>query len=114
MSRERVASLAQLQPGEAVQVRVGSDFVALARESNGDVHAVADLCTHAAVSLSEGLVEDCTIECWLHGSAFDLRTGAPTALPAITPVDVYEVSIEGDDVYVDTDVIVNAETAKEN
>ena len=114
MTRERVASLNDLTPGEAVQVRVGSEFVALARQTNGDVHAVADLCTHAAVSLSEGMVEDCTIECWLHGSAFDLRTGKPTALPAITPVDVYAVSVEGDDVYVDTDVIVNAETAKEN
>ncbi len=114
MSRERVASLSELQKGEAVQVRVGGDFVALARESNGDVHAVADLCTHAAVSLSEGMVEDCTIECWLHGSAFDLRTGKPTALPAVTPVNVYAVEIEGDDVYVDTATIVNAETAKEN
>jgi 3-phenylpropionate/trans-cinnamate dioxygenase ferredoxin component len=114
VSRERVASLSELEKGEAVQVKVGSDFVALARDTEGGVHAVADLCTHAAVSLSEGLVEDCTIECWLHGSAFDLRTGAPTALPAITPVDVYAVEIDGDDVYVDTSRIVNAETAKEN
>ncbi len=114
MSRERVASLTDLTPGEAVQVQVGGDFVALARESNGDVHAVADLCTHAAVSLSEGMVEDCTIECWLHGSAFDLRTGKPTALPAVTPVNVYAVSVEGDDVYVDTAIIVNAAPAKEN
>ncbi|MBT0772418.1 non-heme iron oxygenase ferredoxin subunit [Kineosporia sp. J2-2] len=114
MSRERVASLADLTPGEAVQVTVGTALVALARENNGEVHAVADLCTHAAVSLSEGLVEDCTIECWLHGSAFDLRTGRPTALPAVTPVDVYEVTLEGDDVYVDTDVIVNSASSKEN
>ena len=108
MSRERVASLADLAPGEAVQVRAGGEFVALARDTSGEVHAVADLCTHAAVSLSEGDVEDCTIECWLHGSAFDLRTGEPTALPAITPVDVYAVEIDGDDVYVDTAVILNA------
>ncbi|GAB6902767.1 non-heme iron oxygenase ferredoxin subunit [Kineosporia succinea] len=108
MSRERVASLADLKPGEAIQVSAGGKTVALARESNGDVHAVADLCTHAAVSLSEGMVEDCTIECWLHGSAFDLRSGKPTVLPAVTPVEVYEVSLEGDDVYVDTAVITNA------
>ncbi len=114
MSRERVASLSGLAPGEAVQVVAGGALVALAREASGEVHAVADLCTHAAVSLSEGEVEDCTIECWLHGSRFDLRTGAPTALPAITPVDVYAVEIEGDDVYVDTATIVNAATSKEN
>ncbi len=114
MSRERVASLAELAPGEAVQVLTNGTLVALAREASGEVHALADLCTHAAVSLSEGEVEDCAIECWLHGSRFDLRTGKPTALPAITPVDVYAVTIDGDDVYVDTNVIVNAAPSKEN
>ncbi|GAA3611402.1 hypothetical protein GCM10022223_29390 [Kineosporia mesophila] len=111
MSRERVAGLADLKAGEAIQVKSGGRNIALAREASGEVHAVADLCTHAAVSLSEGDVEGCTIECWLHGSAFDLRTGAPTAPPAITPVDVYAVTVEGDDVYVDTDIIVNASSS---
>ncbi|WP_234317555.1 Rieske 2Fe-2S domain-containing protein, partial [Streptomyces stelliscabiei] len=41
-------------------------------------------------------VEDCQIECWLHGSAFDLRTGKPSGLPATRPVPVYPVKIEGD------------------
>ena len=39
-------------------------------------------CSHAEVALSEGDVTDCQIECWLHGSMFDLRTGKPTNLPA--------------------------------
>ena len=58
---------------------------------------------HAEVSLSEGEVEDCTIECWLHGSQFDLRTGQPLSLPAIRPVPVYPVRVEGDAVLVDTE-----------
>ena len=41
-----------------------------------------------------------TIECWLHGSRFDLRTGKPSGLPATRPVPVYPVKIEGDDVLV--------------
>ena len=56
--------------------------------------------------LSEGDVEEFkgapTIECWLHGSCFDLRTGEPTNLPATEPVAVYPVRVEGEDVYVDT------------
>ena len=36
--------------------------------------------------LSEGDVEGCEIECWLHGSRFDLRTGKPSGLPATEPV----------------------------
>ena len=59
------------------------------------------------VSVGEGDVEEIdgapTIECWLHGSAFDLRTGEPTNLPATEPVDVYPVRVEGEDVYVDTE-----------
>ena len=39
------------------------------------VHAIRDICSHADVALSEGEVDGCTLECWLHGSRFDLRTG---------------------------------------
>ena len=38
---------------------------------------IRDICSHADVALSEGEVDGCTIECWLHGSRFDLRTGKP-------------------------------------
>ena len=59
--------------------------------ADGEVYAVHDECSHADVALSEGEVEGCTIECWLHGSRFDLRTGQPTGLPATEPVPVYPV-----------------------
>jgi 3-phenylpropionate/trans-cinnamate dioxygenase ferredoxin subunit len=52
------------------------------------------------VPLSDGEVDGYTVECWLHGSCFDLRTGRPTAMPATAPVPVYPVKIEGDDVLV--------------
>jgi 3-phenylpropionate/trans-cinnamate dioxygenase ferredoxin subunit len=97
----RVCSLADLPDVGAVQVIVNGDAYAIVRDENGDVHALEDRCTHAEVALSEGEVEDCSIECWLHGSRFDLRTGAPLELPAVTPVRVYPVTVEGDDVYVD-------------
>jgi 3-phenylpropionate/trans-cinnamate dioxygenase ferredoxin subunit len=52
--------------------------------------------------LSEGEIdeEDCSIECWKHGSAFSLRDGSPQSLPATQPVPVYGVHREGDDVVV--------------
>ncbi len=65
-----------------------------------EVFAINDVCSHEEVPLSEGEVDDHTIECWLHGSRFDLRTGKPTGLPATKPVPVYPVTIEGDDVLV--------------
>jgi 3-phenylpropionate/trans-cinnamate dioxygenase ferredoxin subunit len=103
---ERICSVGDLPEAGAAQVIIGGEMVALVRDESGDFHAISDMCTHATVSLSEGEVEDCTIECWLHGSRFDLRTGEPTSLPAITPVDVYAVTIEGDDVYVDTSRLI--------
>jgi 3-phenylpropionate/trans-cinnamate dioxygenase ferredoxin subunit len=97
-----VAKLADLPEEGAVRVQVGSTPVCLAR-SGGEVFAVNDICSHADVSLSEGDVEDGTVECWLHGSRFDLRTGRPTGLPATKPVAVYPVTLEGDDVLVDVE-----------
>ncbi|MFG2795517.1 non-heme iron oxygenase ferredoxin subunit [Streptomyces pseudovenezuelae] len=66
-----------------------------------EVFAIHDVCSHSAVSLSEGEVEGCTVECWLHGSRFDLRTGKPLDPPASRPVPVYPVRIEDGGVYVD-------------
>jgi 3-phenylpropionate/trans-cinnamate dioxygenase ferredoxin subunit len=50
--------------------------------------------------LSEGEIDGCTLECWLHGSRFDLRTGEPTGLPAIEPVATFPVEIRDGDIYV--------------
>ena len=74
--------------------------VAIVRDEDGELHAISDICSHGAVSLSDGEVEDCTIECWLHGSRFDLRTGAPIGLPATRSVPTYPVTVIGDDVFV--------------
>ena len=64
------------------------------------VFAIYDVCSHSAVSLSEGEVDGCTVECWLHASRFDLRTGRPLDPPATRPVPVYPVQIEDGSVYV--------------
>ncbi len=64
--------------------------------TSDEVFAIQDLCSHAAVALSEGEVEDCTVECWLHGSRFDLRTGKPTGLPATEPVATFPVEVRDD------------------
>ncbi|HEX8970071.1 non-heme iron oxygenase ferredoxin subunit [Oryzihumus sp.] len=96
----RVCSVDDLPEVGAVAAEVNGTVVAIVRDSAGDIHAIDDTCSHANVSLSEGEVEDCSIECWLHGSRFDLRSGKPTGLPAITPIAVYPVKIDGGDVFV--------------
>jgi len=96
----RVCSVNDLPTVGAVQVEIDDKQVAIVRDSAGNIHAIDDTCSHANVSLSEGDVEDGAIECWLHGSRFDLRTGEPTSPPAITPIAVYPVNINGGDVFV--------------
>jgi len=96
----RVCSVDDLPEVGAVAADIDGTLVAIVRDSTGEIHAIDDTCSHASVSLSEGEVEDCSIECWLHGSRFDLRTGNPTGLPATTPIAVYPVMIDGDDVFV--------------
>jgi 3-phenylpropionate/trans-cinnamate dioxygenase ferredoxin subunit len=111
MSFQPAVHLDDLPDVGAVQVVIDGQPVSVVRAEDGSIHAIDDICSHAEVSLSEGEVEDCTIECWLHGSRFDLRTGRPTALPATQPVDVYPVRVDGDVVHVDITSPLNSSTS---
>ncbi len=102
------AARSDVEEGKSVPVIVDGVEVALVR-SGGVVFAIRDECSHAAVPLSEGDVGDCEIECWLHGSRFDLRTGEPIGLPATVSVPVYPVRIDGDDILVNVHEPLNSE-----
>lgn len=93
--------LAQFAEGTATRVDVDGVAVAVVRVKDS-VHAIADICSHAAVSLSDGEVwcDELQLECPKHGSAFSLVTGEPDTLPATQPVEVYDVSIEGETVVI--------------
>jgi 3-phenylpropionate/trans-cinnamate dioxygenase ferredoxin component len=95
----RACAVSDLPAEGAIGVDLNGTPVAVVRAA-GEFFALRDVCSHAEVALSEGEVYDHTIECWLHGSCFDLRTGDPTGPPATTPVPTYPVKIEGDDVLV--------------
>ena len=93
---EKVCALDELPAVGAALAEIGGEKVAMVRTQDGTVHAVQDTCTHGAVSLSEGEVDGCTLECWLHGSRFDLVSGRPTGLPATVPVAVHTVQVTDD------------------
>jgi 3-phenylpropionate/trans-cinnamate dioxygenase ferredoxin subunit len=100
MSLQRVCSVADVPPDSAISVEVDRTDVAIVH-SNGRFYAIADECSHAQIPLSEGDVGDGEIECYLHGSRFDLATGEPLGLPATEPVAVYTCEVSGDDVLID-------------
>ena len=91
----------EVPDGKPVRVPGGPDGICLVRVGDS-FHALADRCSHADVRLSEGDVDpdECTVECWKHGSAFSLLDGHPLSLPATQPVAHYTVAVEGTDVVV--------------
>ena len=92
-------SVAEVPEGTALRVELDDEPIAIVH-TQGEWFAILDVCSHAEVPLSEGEIDGCTLECWLHGSRFDLLTGDPSGPPATVPVAVHHVTIEGDDVYV--------------
>lgn len=104
MARMQAIALGDLVQDQAVRVVLDEVPIAIVLDSSGEVHAIGDTCSHGQISLSEGFVEDDTLECWAHGSAFSLRTGQPLNLPAYEPVPVYLVEIEDGTVYIDPHV----------
>ena len=100
MSFEMVARVDEVAKGSAISVEVDGVEIAVVHADDDRFYAVRDECSHASVLLSEGEIDGCTLECWLHGSRFDLRTGEPTGLPATEPVATFPVEIRDCDIYV--------------
>ncbi|XAS74962.1 Rieske 2Fe-2S domain-containing protein [Dermatophilaceae bacterium Sec6.4] len=81
-----------VEDDSAVHVDLQGHALCIAR-SRGLLYALRDECSHGQVQLSEGEVDDGYVECWMHGSRFDLATGIPDCLPATQPVTVYPVRV---------------------
>ena len=99
---QRLCGREDLEPDTARRFDLGEYRIALVRVGD-DYFALGDRCSHEDYSLSEGevLSEECEIECWKHGSTFDLRTGRPCSLPATKPVATYRVRVTTAGVYVE-------------
>jgi nitrite reductase/ring-hydroxylating ferredoxin subunit len=98
----RVCGRADIAEGAMKSFDVDGEPVLIARV-NGAFYAIADTCSHAMAYLSDGeLLENCRVQCPDHGAIFDLRTGEALALPAVSPVETYKVSVEGDDVFIES------------
>ena len=99
----RVCPLADLDDRKPAAFDVDGIPVVLVRDGDR-VHALHDVCSHAEVALSDGEVEShrgrLGIECWLHGSYFDLATGRPSCAPATEPVEVFTTEIRDGEVLV--------------
>lgn len=98
--------LEDLRPDKPIRILIGDTPVAVVRDSTGTVYAIGDRCSHGDISLAEGFVDDCSIECWAHGAKFDLVSGWPNALPAYEPVPVFTTEVREGNVYVSTEGVL--------
>ena len=96
----KVAQTDQLTPGRTMLVEFGKFERILLVNFEGDYYAVEELCPHSGAALSEGDLYGEVVECPLHGSAFDVRTGQVLTMPAEDNLIVYPVRIEGNDILV--------------
>lgn len=95
----KVARVDEIPPGTVKAFELDFDRVAVVN-LDGEFYAVSDICTHEHAYLSEGEIVDGAIECPLHGSRFDIRTGRVLALPAVVPLKTYPVKVEDGEIYV--------------
>jgi 3-phenylpropionate/trans-cinnamate dioxygenase ferredoxin subunit len=102
MALVRAAKIGDIPPGRVKVVEVGDEDVALCNV-DGEIFAIANVCTHDDGPLGQGYLLGDEIECPRHGARFNVRTGEVKTLPAIIPVPTFEVQIEGDDVLVNVD-----------
>jgi 3-phenylpropionate/trans-cinnamate dioxygenase ferredoxin subunit len=94
-----VARTGEIAPGTVKVVRVDDVAIGVANV-DGEFYAFADVCTHDGGPVAEGELDDYQIECPRHGARFDIRTGAVKLLPAVTPIPIYPLRVEGDSIQV--------------
>ena len=94
-----VAKASDLSDGDMIMVRVGEEEILLANVG-GSFFAIGDECPHSGGSLSGGYLEEGEVECPLHGSLFNVKTGENTGPPASENVPRFQVRVEGDDIQV--------------
>jgi nitrite reductase/ring-hydroxylating ferredoxin subunit len=96
-----VANTADVRDGEMIAVKAGDKDILLAKIGD-EYFAIHNICSHFHALLTDGELhpETCEVQCPLHDSCFDLRTGVPKDLPADEPVAVYAVRVERDAILV--------------
>lgn len=95
----RAGSLNDIKPGQLVRADIPGQQILLTNV-DGEIFAIAEMCTHEDFSLFMGALDGELVSCSLHGSRFSVRTGEPQEEPACVPLKTYPVKIDGEDILV--------------
>ncbi len=95
----KVAPKKDIQPSQMKEVEVNGEKICLANVE-GKYYAIGNVCTHLGGPLAQGKLEAYEVQCPLHGSRFDIRTGKVARPPALRSEPTYEIKVEDDNILV--------------
>lgn len=75
--------------------------IAIYHVAGEEFYATSNVCSHAFALLSEGSLDGRTVTCPKHGGKFDVPSGAPLEMPAVTRIETYPVTLEDGDLFVE-------------
>lgn len=98
----KVTTTDDIQDGEIKSYLVETEVVCICNVK-GEYYAFKDQCSHQEFPLSDGELEGNVVTCAYHGAEFDVTTGEALCMPAVEPVETYEIKIEDGEIYVALD-----------
>lgn len=96
----KAAKVTDIPDGKMKEFTVNGTLITIAH-IDGEFFAFDGLCTHAHCSLSGGFLDGHAVTCYCHGGQFDISTGEVLAPPPQTPLNVYSIKIDKDDILVE-------------
>ena len=98
----KVATTDAIAEDDMIGVEIEGKSIAIYHVGDA-FHATANICTHAFALLTDGFLDDCTIECPLHAGRFDIKTGRGLGPPVTRDLKVYKLKVEGSDILIQLD-----------
>lgn len=98
--RHLLVQQAEIAPGQMKAFQAGAKRIVLFRHLDGTFSALEDRCSHADVRLSGGKFSGSEVECPAHGARFDVCSGKPLCMPAVSPVKTFAVESTAEGVFV--------------
>jgi len=95
---ERVAAVSDIPASGRLAVEFDDRAVLVIRIGN-EYYGIEDVCSHDGQPLTDGPIRDSSIECPRHGARFDLTTGRPLCMPAVSPIATYAVKVDNGEVF---------------
>lgn len=95
----KIANLHDVKQGKMFRTKINGKAILLAN-INMEIFAIDDTCTHEDASLYKGALKGHCVECPLHGSHFDFRTGKPDGQPATEAVQTYKVEVKNNEIFI--------------